>query len=212
MSTQLNCEPWTKLRLPCPYVLIEAMKEGENAKEEDKQEEEIGEPSKKTPWWVAPPARQRPPPSGGEGGVQIPFEERKGTTVVYSNEQMATDIEKLLQELAKRESERQVGVEAGWQLPPSWTTKAEELGYKGVQVLLIVAAAAAMIALTRGRSSSPHAIPALITFVLALPEHLAPGGVNFNPQEAIETVIRTTSQTAIGGGSGTWVWFHGTEG
>jgi hypothetical protein len=203
VSIRFKCEPWTKLRLPCPYPLIEAMKE---KPDEPDDEEEGGEPEEKPPKTRLIPSRKKDHTPGDEASSSASPEKVSKPTVVYTNEKMLSDFEKLLEELARREAAERLGAGAGWQLPQAWTDKAKELGYAGASAALLVASAAAVIVLSRGKTANPHVIPAIIAGAIGLPEALAPGGAWFNAPQALETVYQTTNPGNAGWSSGVWTW------
>lgn len=208
----LHCEPWRALGLPCPYVLLEAVKKRrkEKVREPAPKEKGVREEEEK----AAAGDRVSRSAEKERSFDAIPLGDRlkRQTTVTMQ------DWEALLLEIARQSASRTIQMpQTHVPVPNEIVEEAVRQGARGPALGLWVAAVAAVLAaLLAGGNKAALAVPGALRAVTDLPRSVRPGGSRFNAAAALEFALqsvggRTEGDLDLGGPTDFTPWDPGVH-
>lgn len=196
MPPDRRCEPWRALGLPCPYVLLDAVKEKkrERVREFQPEKREVAEEAEAEIGEGVGVKRERQLPP------VFAFERNKAQGVAAVTME---DWEAVLLEIARQSARTQIDMPQGVPVPQEIVEEAVRQGARNPALGLWVAAVAAVLAaLVAGGPKAALAVPGALRAVTDLPRSVRPGGSRFNAAAALEFALQSVGGRSVTGPDG----------
>lgn len=196
-----RCEEWEALGLPCPYALLDAVRE--RKKERDKE-------VVPTPHGKKRAAKQEEVPIDISSSVPA---EKKSDPFFFFGERnkkiprgqivSMEEWEALLLEIARRSSAKQINMPEEVPVPQEIVQEAIRQGARGRALSLWVAAVAAVLAVAAaGGGNMALQIPQTLRAIASAQGSVRTGGTLFNSAAQLEFALSEIDRELIGGGAG----------
>lgn len=208
MASAKQCEPWARLGLPCPYVLLDALKERKRTKEREPARREADAKPLEDKVAVGDRLERRAEKTQDLDLIAV------GDKLNRQDVTTMQDWEALLLEIARKSAARTIQMpRTGVPIPHEIVEEAVRQGARGPALGLWVAAVAAVLAAgAAGGFKAALAVPGALRGVAALPGSVRPGGTRFNAAAALEAALQSIGGRSEGLGQEDGEFFPGILG